>query len=218
SWVFGLFAEGLPLALVGQALFGVGFAGVFMPGLKALSDRIEPARQSRAVALYTALSSIGLGASFALAGWIADHIGWRASFFAAGCGPLIAAAIAWFGLEPREPQPDEQALSLGRRIRLVLRNRPALGYIIGYTAHCWELYGLRAWMVAFFVFVEARLGAGADMLSPTVITAGVALVGMVSSIYCNELAQRFRRARVVVVIMLLAAPLAVAFGLLGAGS
>jgi MFS family permease len=80
SAVFGLFADGLAIALLGQALFGLGFAGVFMPGLKALSDRIDPASQSRAVALYTALSSIGLGASFALSGWIADLVGWRASF------------------------------------------------------------------------------------------------------------------------------------------
>ena len=40
---------------------GIGFAGVFMPGLKALSDRIEEHRQSRAVAMYTSLSGIGLG-------------------------------------------------------------------------------------------------------------------------------------------------------------
>src|SRR5271168_2630177 len=40
SAVFGLFADGLWVAAIGQALFGIGFAGIFMPGLKALSDRI----------------------------------------------------------------------------------------------------------------------------------------------------------------------------------
>lgn len=217
SAVFGLFADGLAIALVGQALFGLGFAGVFMPGLKALSDRIDAASQSRAVALYTALSSIGLGASFALSGWIADHIGWRASFYAAALGPLIAAGIGAWSLEPRRPLVEAQPASLARRMRLVLRNRPAVGYIVGYAAHCWELYGLRAWLVAFFVFVEIRLsGSGASPLSPTVITAGVALIGMVTSIYCNELARAFARARLVLIIMTLSAPLAFALGIVGA--
>jgi MFS family permease len=219
SAIFGWFADGLWIALLGQAVFGIGFAGIFMPGLKALSDRIDSARQSRAVALYTALSSTGLGASFALSGWIADQVGWRASFYAAAAGPLVAAAIAAFALEPREPQPDPRAVNLMRRFRLVLRNRPAVGYIIGYSAHCWELYGLRAWMVAFFAFVASRLPA--DMgtgwaLMPTEIAGAIALVGMVTSIYCNELALRFHRTRVVLVVMMLSSPLAFVLGLVGA--
>jgi MFS family permease len=219
SAVFGLFADGLVIALLGQALFGLGFAGVFMPGLKALSDRIDPASQSRAVALYTALSSIGLGASFALSGWIADRLDWRASFYLAAAGPMIAAAIGAWSLEPKRPHVEAQPLSLGRRMRLVLRNRPAVGYILGYAAHCWELYGLRAWMVAFFAFVEVRLDAAtASPVAPTAIGAGVALVGMITSIYCNELARAFARARLVLVIMALSPPLAFALGIVGAQS
>ena len=31
----------------------------------------------------------------------------------------------------------------GARVGIMLRNRPALGYILGYGLHCFELYGLR---------------------------------------------------------------------------
>jgi hypothetical protein len=41
--------------------------------------------------------------------------------------------------------------------RPVVRNRAALGYIFGYGAHCFELYGMRTWIVAFWTFVVALL-------------------------------------------------------------
>src|SRR5262249_12924226 len=40
--------------------------------------------------------------------------------------------------------------------RPVLRNRAALGYILGYGAHCFELYGMRTSIVAFWTFVGAQ--------------------------------------------------------------
>ena len=42
--------------------------------------------------------------------------------------------------------------------RPVLRNRPAMGYVLGYGAHCFELYGMRTWIVAFWTYVVARNG------------------------------------------------------------
>ena len=48
SAAFALFAHGFIGAMIAQALFGMGFAGVYMPGLKAMSDRIDEGLQSRA--------------------------------------------------------------------------------------------------------------------------------------------------------------------------
>ncbi|MGH7057566.1 MAG: MFS transporter, partial [Acetobacteraceae bacterium] len=58
---FALWADGFWTALAFRALTGVGLAGTYMPGLKALSDRIGGPRQSRYVSFYT--SSFGIGAS-----------------------------------------------------------------------------------------------------------------------------------------------------------
>ena len=41
---FGLFADGLWSATAIWALAGIGFAGAYMPGLKALTDRLPPQR------------------------------------------------------------------------------------------------------------------------------------------------------------------------------
>src|SRR3954454_18547293 len=52
--LFGLFATGLWSGAFFNAIAGIGFAGAYMPGLKALTDRLGPVRDSsRAITLYT---------------------------------------------------------------------------------------------------------------------------------------------------------------------
>src|SRR2546423_9668431 len=46
---FGLFADGLWSAVALWALAGVGFAGAYMPGLKALTDRLPARQRSRSI-------------------------------------------------------------------------------------------------------------------------------------------------------------------------
>jgi MFS family permease len=49
---FGLFANGLWSATLIWGLVGVGFAGAYMPGLKALTDRLPPGDVSRALHIH----------------------------------------------------------------------------------------------------------------------------------------------------------------------
>ena len=51
---FGLFADGLTSAILLWGLAGIGFAGAYMPGLRALTDRLGPGDISRSVTMYTA--------------------------------------------------------------------------------------------------------------------------------------------------------------------
>src|SRR5205085_2793649 len=90
---FGLLARGFASGILFQALLGAGIAGMYMPGLSLLSDRITGARQSRSIAFYTASFGVGTALSLALAGFIAPRAGWRAAFLVAGIGPVVAAAL-----------------------------------------------------------------------------------------------------------------------------
>jgi hypothetical protein len=38
----------------------------------------------------------------------------------------------------------------------VFRNTNAMGFVLGYGAHCFELYGIRTWLVAFWTFVAIK--------------------------------------------------------------
>jgi MFS family permease len=203
---FALFADGFFGALAAQALFGVGFAGIYMPGLKALSDRIDEELQSRATALYTSLSGFGLAASYFLAGAISAHASWRWAFALAAIGPLAAAMLVLLAMAPKTPQAAASRLGFFASFALVFKNKPALGYISGYVAHCWELYGSRAWMVAFLTFAAGEAtgtaSTGHGGLDAPTLASIISLGGIASSIGCNEFAKRFGRANLITGIML----------------
>ena len=62
--LFGLIADDLWSATLIWGVAGVGFAGAYMPGLKALADRLPFGDISRSVTLYTGSFSIGVGLYF----------------------------------------------------------------------------------------------------------------------------------------------------------
>ncbi|MFN4312049.1 MAG: MFS transporter [Ferrovibrio sp.] len=197
---FAAFADGFWSGLLLRAIGGAGQAAVYMPGLRALTDRLKGGEQSRAVTFYTASYSIAISLSFTVTGLLAEWHGWRWSFAGIGMGSLIAAILAWALLKPQTP-PGAKA-STGFALRPVLRNRDAMGYIIGYAAHGFELTAMRAWVTAFFVFVLARDAAfAASLPSPTVLAAIVTLIGLPASLLGNELALKIGRRRALILIM-----------------
>src|SRR3982074_932902 len=162
--LFGIFASGLWSGAVFNAVAGVGFAGAYMPGLKALTDRLAPGDSSRAVTLYTSSFSFGVGLSFLVAQLVAENWGWRTAFLVTAIGPIVMALVCLL-LRAVEPKPAQ-----GRLLDFapVFRNTKAMGFVLGYGAHCFELYGIRTWLVAFWTFVAMK-AANASLLTPVVV-------------------------------------------------
>ncbi|WP_170181809.1 MFS transporter [Phreatobacter stygius] len=211
---FALLAEGFWSGLALRAVAGIGWAGCYMPGLKAIADRLEGDAQSRAVSWHAAGVGIAGAVSFAIAGML-DAIGGPVLAFLLGAA---AAAIA-FGIGvavmPRSVPlrlADAPAPSALLDFRPVFKNRAAMAWIAGYTVHTWELAALRAWAVTFLGLTIARDGAPGWLPGPTIIFTVAGLVGIAVSILGNETAQRFGRARVVAVAMGAAAVLALVTG------
>jgi predicted MFS family arabinose efflux permease len=205
---FGLFAQGFWSAIAIWTLAGIGFAGAYMPGLKALADRLPAGDSSRAVTLYTSSFSLGVGFSFLVAQLAADLWGWRAAFLVTGIGP-VAMVAACLVMDERQPE-----LRAGRLLDFapVLRNREALGYILGYGAHCFELYGIRTWIVGFWTFVVAQY-AQPTFLTPLIVSFVFAILAMPASILGNEAAIRFGRHRTITAVMIASACVALAIAL-----
>ena len=192
-----LLANGLWSALALQALAGAGLAGTYMPGLKILSDHVAGPRQSRAVAFYTSSFGFGTSLSLWLAGTIGATAGWQWAFALASIGPVMAGMLVIVALPRRAPHPAvDRKLLLD--FRPVLRNRSAAPYILGYAAHCWELFGFRSWIVAFFAFaLNGTAGGVAAIGSAAALAAVVNLLGPAASVLGNELATRRDRRRVI---------------------
>ena len=204
---FGVFAQGFWSGTAIWALAGLGFAGAYMPGLKALTDRLPAGDTSRAVTLYTSSFSLGVGLSFLAAQVIADGWGWRSAFVLTGVGP-IAMVIACALMDARRPEPRRGRLL---DFKPVFANPEALGYILGYGAHCFELYGIRTWLVGFRPLVSAPQGAPAG-LSPAPLRFLFGLRSMPASILGNEAALKFGRHRAITTVMIASAAVALLLG------
>ncbi len=195
---FALLAQGFISAALFQAAAGAGIAGTYMPGLRVLTDNTEGSAQSRAVSFYTAIFGLGTSVSIVISGWVGDVWGWRAAFGAAAIGPVIAGAMVAFGMPPSRLAEARAASLLD--FRPVLRAREVRGYILGYTVHCWELFGSRSWLVAFCFFAQASQPES-WIWSPVAIAAIANLFGPPASVVGNELALRFGRGRLISVVM-----------------
>ena len=206
--LFGLFASGLWSGALFNAIAGIGFAGAYMPGLKALTDRLAPGDSSRAITLYTSSFSFGVGLSFLVSQLVAEGWGCRAAFFVTAAGPLVMLTACAL-LQPVAPKP-----ATGRLLDFapVFQNRKAMGFVLGYGAHCFELYGIRTWIVAFWTFVSMR-HPDAPLLTPIVVSVVFSLLAMPASILGNEFALRFGRHRAITAVMLSSAAVALLIGL-----
>ena len=187
---FSFFASGFWSALLCQALIGFGLAGTYVPGMKALTDRLQGPWQSRGAAIYGATFGVGASGSLVLTGAVAGAFGWQAAFLAAGAGPLLAGALVALALEPVTPRAAARRALLD--FRPVFRNVAVRSFLIGSAAHSWELHATRAWLVAFFTFAAGLRGESVP-LSAALTVAVIYLLGPIASVVGNELSLRFGR-------------------------
>jgi len=215
---FAVAADGVASASLWRGLQGVGLAGTYMPGLKALTDAVPQRVQSRAVAFYTSSFGIGSSLSFVIAGEIEALLDWRWAFGLSAIGPAAAIVLALVILRPKPPVTDSVPSTRLLDFRPVFRNRRAIAFTLGYCVHNWELFGYRTWIVAFLVYAQSQQPAGTLGLawSATMLAALVNLAGLPASVLGNEAAHRFGRRPVLIAVMTASAVAGTAFGFSGA--
>ena len=182
---FAVLAEGFWSAFLFRVMAGVGLAGTYMPGLKILSDHLEGhARQSRGVSFYTASFGIGAALSYYLAGELDAAIGWQGTFAIVAAGPVLAFFLlhVFFPAEDpvHEAPPDTHLLDF----RPVLAARKAMGFVLAYAAHNFELFAFRSWVVAFIAFAQG-LSPATVFISATAYAAVLNVVGMLIRLYIS---------------------------------
>jgi cyanate permease len=122
------------------------------------------------------------------------------------------AFVAW-RMKPVLPTPTGGHLL---DVRPVLRNRPAMAYILSYGTHCFELYGFRTWLVAFWTFVISR-HQGGSLPDAMTVSFLASILAVPASIIGNELSLRFGRERAITWIQVISALTALSVGLFAGG-
>ena len=210
---FAFLAEGFWSGMVLRAMAGIGWAGCYMPGLRAIADRLEGNAQSRAVSLHAAGVGLSGAGSFLVSGAIDSVAGPTGAFLFGGVAACLSFVLAILVMPSRRSSharpADPRALL---DFRPVFRNRRAMAWIAGYTVHTWELAALRAWGVTFLTIAATQMNPPAWLPAPTVLFTAAGLVGIVVSISGNESAQKWGRMRIVTLAMSSAAILSLTAG------
>ena len=209
---FAWFAEGFWSALAFRALGGLALGGTYMPGLKALTDRVEGPYKTRYQSFYTASFSVGSSVSLFITGLLAEPYGWAFAFAVAGIAPLLAVLVLVRWVPPVAPARRDEERDALLDFRPVLRQRESMSYVLGYAAHCWELFAFRTWLVAFMTFTAVADASGVGESTITTVASLILLLGLPASVLGNEMATRFGRRPVLIAFMLASTVLAALIG------
>ena len=208
---FALLVEGFWTAILFRTLGGIGLAGTYMPGLKALTDRLSGTSSIRATSFYTSSFGVGSALSFLIGGYTLEWFPWETAFWVASLCALLGLLIVWKVLENRPNQVGSRSGLRSLDFRPVLRNHNAMGWIACYSTHNYELFAFRSWIVVYLVFAMSDVSGG-FYIQPSIIVFFGILLGMPSSVIGNELALRYGRTRIVISIMCISAFLAIVVG------
>ena len=198
-------------ALGFRALAGLAIAGMYMPGLRALTHGVEGATRARIAAWYTSSFTIGASLSF-LFGRVGTLLGWRTAFVIAGILGAAGLLIAWAAL-PRGDSGGAPKTEPLLDFRPVLANRDVLALTVGYAAAIWGCVGLRQWIVVFLTF-----RAGDQVADPAqawiilVVGAVINFLGVPAGLIGNELSIRYGLRTIATLVFVLSA---IAGGLFG---
>lgn len=166
SLLFGFVAEGFILGTVLRFIAGGFMAGVYVPGMRFISDWYPSAVRGKALGIYVGAYSFSSGLSFVVGSQVASLVDWETAIIVTSIGAVLSAPIIIVlarDVEGREPR-QRKWLDLG-----VLRN-PGYLYSVGiYTLHAWELFGVRNWILVFLVAMPVFATGASPVTAATVV-------------------------------------------------
>ena len=194
---FALFARDFTSALLLHTLVGVALGGTYTVGVMIIADQYGVQSRGMAVGFFIASTSFGYACSLGISGFALSWGGYRLSFLLTCLGPLVGWLVALVTL--RGTAVPAAVRRKGQRFtQEVLRNRPAMLLIWGYTAHNWELQGMWSWTPAFMASCLGLAGVAGLKAAGTGahMAAFFHLVGLLASFSMGTLSDRLGRGRV----------------------
>ena len=205
---FAFLADGFWSGFGFRLLQGIGFAWVYIPGVKVIADRMAPGEEAKAGAFYISTFPIAASCSYVTTYWLDAAVGWRLAFAFPGIAAVVAALLVWSLIAPKATTGGGGA-SLD--LRPVFANRNAMKVILANFCHTIELLALRSWMVAFFVFAATTDGGAPDWNWPLLAMA-LTLLGSPTGMAGSWLGARFGMARISALSLLLSGAAACVVG------
>lgn len=163
-----------------RLLMGAGEACGMAPSNSIIADLFKPERRPLALAIFGTAAPLSYVALFPLAGWIAQHHGWRAMFVAMGLPGVVLALLMMLTVkEPARTSPVPVRLSLARSLwgdlAGLFSNRCFAWIFAGVTLMGANVWAAGAWTPTFFARVHhLSVSEVANIVGPTRGLIGIA--------------------------------------------
>ena len=195
SVLFPLVARDMLTAMALRAAAGAGLVGIYMPGLRLISERFADRGRGAAMGLYVTAFYTANSISLSATGGLMARYQWRDAFLILAVLSALSIPLAFWVTRGRGTM--RRAESTGVLNISVVRNRKARAYMLGYSLHAMELYAVRVWLPALLMTV---LVAGGTSTADAAVTAatigGLALAaGSVGPLIGGAISDRLGRAR-----------------------
>ena len=175
---------------------GAGEAGSIAPGASLLCDYVPLRRRAGALALFAFGSAVGILGGMALAGWLGEQLGWRATFVALGLPGLALAVVVRATL--REPArgavdaagPETTTHSLAGTVRFLWRCRTYRWITLFLIANGFVQYGLNQWWPSFYARVFGLSLSSIGLYLGIAVGASSGIGVLVGGFVANKIGQR----------------------------
>ncbi|MGF6602979.1 putative MFS family arabinose efflux permease [Paraburkholderia sp. GAS448] len=205
-------------------LVASGEAALIPAAVALLYEVFAPQRRSAAIGLFFMGIPLGIGCSFLLAGTFGAEHGWRTTFFALGAiGMAIAVPLSMLrehrGGQPQDARGEPFVAQVGAVVALLRGNQTIVLTIIGFVLVHMVAAGFsfaQLWLVRERGFDGAGIARTIGVLMIVFGTLGSVAGGALGDRYARRLPGGL--ATFMLILVLLAAPLMIAYRLAPAGS
>ena len=156
--LFPLVANDMASGAILRALAGVGLVGVYMPGLRMISERYATYGRGMAIDAFVTAYYAANSASLATTGALMSVLDWRDAYLVMALASAASLPLAYALLRNRRYTSGGR--STGRLDLSVLKNRAARLLILGYSIHGLQLHAVRVWLSVFLVAVLVARSGG----------------------------------------------------------
>jgi MFS family permease len=211
AFAFG--ARSYASGLVLYALAALPQGGVYTPLVMLFAERYEARVRGRAMGWLIASTSVGYAFSLVVSGITLLRGGYELAFIVTGLLPALGALILCAALR-KTPNRIHRRDAKGGLIAALRRSPDAGRLIAGYTAHCWELLGMWAWLPAFLAASMALAGtAGVQAAGYGAYLSGALhLVGALAAFSMGHLSDRLGRRAVLIGLAAIGAAMSLSIG------
>ena len=174
-------ATGFWSLFLARMTVGVGEAGGTAPSHSLISDYFKKSELSRALAVYSMGTVLGLTIALMVGGVVADLTSWRITFVIMGLPGVLLGLLLFFTVHEPERGRFDATYSksapippFGETLASLLRNRPYVGSVLSHTAAVFMGYVIVSWGVVLFIrnFGISKTEVGL-LFGPAIFLGGV---------------------------------------------